>query len=99
MFCRLDGTPCAPHSTFDGPIMPALWTLPTRRVGVWRPLPRVRRESHGRRPGHRRSGKTSTTSSSDPGDDGPLDEHPRRGELRHVAHALGAFLLEIGGTR
>ena len=57
-----------------------------------------RRESHARRPGHRR---VATRSSARSGDSGDPDSEPprRRGELRHVSLALDAFLREIGGAR
>jgi hypothetical protein len=59
LFCRIDGTPIhpvAPHA---------------RVTRVRSSVPRSRRRaSHRGRPGHRRSGRTSTTSSNDPGDDG-----------------------------
>jgi hypothetical protein len=69
--------------------------LRPRRGAVTAPHVRAR-ESHRTRPGHRRSGATSTTASSDPGDPEPPR---RRGELRHAGFALTAASEEIGGTR
>jgi len=64
-----------------------------RLVGIVRP-----REREHQPRATRRTASSSSTSSSDPGD--PEHEPPRRsGELRHISHALAAFLEQLGGAR
>jgi hypothetical protein len=80
---RLDGTPVEP-----------IRTRRPHRSRVLRPRARVR-QSHRARPGHRRAGATSSTSSQDPSSDSDSEPPRRRGELRHVSEPLADELTRI----
>jgi hypothetical protein len=69
-----------------------------------RPSASPQRHARQRRPNGRRpathASRSSSRSGDSGGDDGPAEpEPPGRRDLRHVSHALDAFLEQLGGAR